>query len=379
MRHCHPGSSLSLLTKAGAAIAMIGALLVAGCAEIRPPGEGGAKGPSELLFPAPPDEPRFVFERTILSSADVLEDSEDDQWRRALTGERRTGVFLAKPYGVAVNRGRLFVTDTASRDVKAFDLAEKKFFSIGEDEPGQLVKPIGLDTDDAGNLYVADASAKAIQIYDRDGHHLRTVGGHDLFDRLTSVTVSPDGNRLYVVDIGGVQSDNHRIRVFDSHTGASIQDIGKRGRGPGEFNLPRDLAIGKDGRLYIVDGGNFRVQIFDRDGKYLDSFGAAGRQLGNFSRPKEIATDPDGNVYVVDTAFGNFQIFNPDGELLMFIGQRSEAPGPGRYMLPSGIAIDLDGRIYFVDQWFKKVDVYRPYGLAPTAGFAPVRAAKLEK
>lgn len=378
MRFTDIQRALRPIGSAGAALAIVGGLLFGGCAEITPQGEGG-KGPQELLFPTPPDEPRFAFERTIMSSADVLAESDDDQWRRMLTGERRTGVFLSKPYGIAVNRGRLFVTDTANRDVKVFDLAEKRFFSLGEDEPGQLVKPIGLDTDANGNLYVADATAKAIQIYDRDGRHLRTIGGKELFDRLTSVTVTPDGTKIYVVDIGGVSSENHRIRVFDSMTGEHLRDIGKRGREPGEFNLPRDLAIGKDGRLYVVDGGNFRVQIFDADGKYIDSFGAAGRQLGNFSRPKEIATDPEGNVYVVDTAFGNFQIFNPDGELLMFVGQRSEVPGPGRYMLPSGIAIDADGRVYFVDQWFKKIDVFRPYALKPEGGFAPAPVAKPAK
>ena len=72
--------------------------------------------------------------------------------------------------------------------------------------------------------------------------------------------------------------------------------IGKRGNGPGEFNLPRDLAIGKDGRLYVVDGGNFRVVVFDREGKYLFSFGSVGKQYGQFARPKEIAIDRDGKA-----------------------------------------------------------------------------------
>jgi hypothetical protein len=124
------------------------------------------------------------------------------------------------------------------------------------------------------------------------------------------------------------------VRVFDAAAARTCMDIGKRGSGPGEFNLPRDLAIGTDGRLYVVDGGNFRVVVFDRDGRYLQSFGSVGKQYGQFARPKEVAIDRDGNVYVVDTAFGNFQIFNPEGELLLFVGDRSERDGPAATCCP---------------------------------------------
>ncbi len=348
--------------------------LIAGCAQLPQETAAGPTDSGPLLFPAPPDEPRFVFERTLRSSADVEADSRDDAFRRMVTGTQRGGYFMNKPYAVAVHRGRVFVSDTVERNVKVFDVPEQRYFTIGEREPGLLVKPLGIDVDRAGRLYVADATQKMVFIYDRDGKFLRRIGGKDLFDRISSVTVDPSGARLYVVDIGGVRSENHRVRVFETATGRHVMDIGRRGMGPGEFNLPRDMAIGLDGRLYVVDGGNFRVQVFNADGTYRDSFGAVGRQLGNFARPKEIATDPEGNVYVADAAFGNFQIFSPDGELLMFIGNRSERGGPAEYILPSGIAIDDDGRVYFVDQWFAKVDVYRPYSLGVEEGFLVPRA-----
>ncbi|BAL22694.1 6-bladed beta-propeller [Azoarcus sp. KH32C] len=346
---------------------------LSGCAPISE-GSGPVAPAGPLVFPSPPDEPRFVFERTISSSADVEVDNSDDAFRRLVTGASRAGYFLTKPYAVAVHKGRIFVSDTAEHAVKVFDIPSGKYFTIGDTEPATLAKPLGLDVDRAGRLYVADATLKMIFIFDRDGKFLRKIGGNNLFDRISSVTVDPSGRRIYVVDIGGVKSENHRIRVFDTVTGQHVMDIGKRGSGPGEFNLPRDMAIGKDGRLYVVDGGNFRVQIFNADGSYRDSFGSVGRQLGNFARPKEIATDNEGNVYVADAAFGNFQIFNADGELLMFIGNRSERGGPAEYILPSGIAVDDDGRIYFVDQWFAKIDVFRPYNLAPNQGFLVRRA-----
>lgn len=346
------------------------ATLLSACA---PPSQIQPRKADQLAFPAPPDDPRFVYERSLYSSADVTFESEDSVLRRTLTGSARTGEGLGKPYAIAVHRGRVYVSDSAERFIKVFDVPQARYFRIGEDGDGQITKPLGIDVDDAGNLYVADATAKAVIIFDRDGKFLRKIGSAKFFDRLSSVTADPGGERVYVTDIGGVTSEQHRVRVFNAKTGDHLFDIGKRGSEPGEFNLPRDAAIGKDGRIYVVDGGNFRIQVFDRNGKHLKSFGQVGKQLGNFARPKEIAADKDGNVYVADSAFGNFQIFNAEGELLMFIGERAEQDGPAKYMLPSGIFVDEDGRIYFVDQWFKKVDVFRPHALAEDGGFLTYR------
>lgn len=352
-------------------------LLLQSCAQV--PSAPKDTTPRQIVFPAPPDDPRFVFERSIRSSADILPDEAGSELRRLVTGEQAAGEALSKPYAVAVYRGRIFVSDTVARYVRVFDVPAGKQSKIGDEEGvGQLIKPIGLDVDAAGNLYVADIGAKAVMVYGPEGRFLRKIGGDKWFSRLSSVTVDPAGARVYAVDLGGVSSEQHRVRVFDAATGAHLQDIGKRGSGPGEFNLPRDLAIGKDGRLYVVDGGNFRVVVFDREGRYLHSFGSVGKQYGQFARPKEVAIDREGNVYVVDTAFGNFQIFNADGELLLFVGDRSERDGPAKYMLPSGIAVDEDGRVLVVDQWFRKIDVYRPHGLGERSGFLarPVAVAK---
>ena len=358
-------SPLRLFNNLGLLVALL--VMLTACAVM--PEETPQQEAKPPAYPPPPDEPRFVYERTIFSSGDVVPEDQNSRLRRVLTGETRSGEGMAKPYAVAVHKGRIFVSDTAEHVVKVFDVAQGKFFRIGADEPGLLAKPLGLDVASDGTLFVADTTAKAIMVYDRDGRFLRKLGDSESFQRLSSVTVDASGEKLYVVDIGGVSSDKHRLRVMSAIDGRIIQDIGQRGKGNGEFNLPRDAALGKDGRIYVVDGGNFRVQTFDKEGKYIKSFGAVGKQMGNFARPKEVATDREGNVYVVDAAFGNFQIFNPEGELLMFVGERSASDGPARYMLPSGIFVDEDGRVYMVDQWFKKIDVFRPYSLPADKGF----------
>jgi DNA-binding beta-propeller fold protein YncE len=365
---------MSAAARARPGVALLAAATLAVLAACATPPPAPPKAPSVLAFPAAPDAPRFFYERTIRSSADILPQEKANELRRLVTGEEERGEALSKPYAVAATRGRLYVSDTVARFVRVFDVPQGKHFVIGDDDgPGQLSKPIGLDVDAAGNLYVADIGAKAILVYGPDRNFLRRIGSEKWFSRLTSVTVDPAGKRVYAVDLGGVSSEQHQVRVFDAVSGAHLMDIGKRGTGPGEFNLPRDAAIGLDGRLYVVDGGNFRVVVFDRDGKYLQSFGSVGKQYGQFARPKEIAVDREGNVYVVDTAFGNFQVFSPDGELLLFVGDRSERDAPAKYMLPSGIAVDEDGRVFVVDQWFRKIDVYRPANLPATSGALALR------
>lgn len=322
-----------------------------------------------FVFPPPPDEPRYIYERTISASINVTPDEEDDALRRALTGEVKRGEGLGKPYGLAVRKGRLYVGDTGRRSVEVFDIPGQKYFSFGQEEPGQLGRPLGLDLDQDGNVYVLDGLAKVVFVYDADGHYLRSLGDGSEINRPAGLGVSADGSRVYAVDIGGTSYETHRIIVYDGKSGEKIAEIGKRGVKPGEFNLPRDVSVAKDGSLWVVDGGNFRVQHLTADGTFIKSFGSIGRMPGQFSRPKESAIDKDGNIYVVDAAFGNIQMFNSEGELLMAMGVRSATAGPTHSMLPSGVAVDEDGRVYFADQFFQKVDVYRPIKLGITEGY----------
>lgn len=354
------------------ALAAVAALLAA-CAE----GPVTKEAARDLVFPSPPDEARFVFERSIYSSRDVLEPERNSALRQMLTGEgERGGEGLAKPYAMAVQEGRVYVSDPVTGTVKLFDIPGKKYLAIGADEQEQLIQPLGIDVDAQHNVYVVDGTAKDVKIFDGKGKFVRKLGGPRMFSRPSGIGTTADGERVYVVDTGGVQEkEHHRVRVFSGKTGAHLFDFGKRGSGNGEFNLPRDIAVGPDGRLYVVDTGNFRVQIFDRDGNFQKTFGSLGRQFGSFARPREVAVDRQGLVYVSDAGFGNMQIFDADGQLLMFIGARSERDQPARYMLISGVAVDRDGRVYTTDEFFRRVDVFRPAGLKSSEGHAPAQTA----
>ena len=327
-----------------------------------------------LYFPPPPDTPRFVFERTVQSSTQVERNSSQDELRQLLTGVSTSNKAMSKPFDVAVCKGLIFVSDTVLRTVMVFDVPGKRFYEIGRTKPGVLQKPLGLATDDECNLYVADATSKRIMVYDQAGNYIKALGGQEWFDRLTHLAVDDEGTRVYAVDTGGVGSENHHVLVFDIETGRHLRNIGKRGTEDGAFNLPRDIAVDASGWLYVVDGGNFRVQVFDANGEFVRQVGKLGRQYGHFARPKGVAVDAEGNIYVSDAAHGNFQIFDAQGQLLLFVGNRSETIDRASYMLPAGIDTDEDGRVYMIDQYFRKLDIFRPAGIAETEGFLGVWA-----
>ena len=319
-----------------------------------------------LVYPPPPEQPRFYYEKTLTGSRDVAEESASERFKRFATGESLRGQGFSKPYGVVAVNGRIYIGDTVARKVAVLDFPQKRYFEFGDDGLGRLAKPLGMAVDGSGRVYVCDATAKRILVYDADGNYLTAVGGQEMLDRPSAVAVNAKGTRIYAVDTGGVGSDNHRIRVFDQ-SGAHLFDIGTRGENPGEFNLPLAAAVGPGGKLYVLDSGNFRVQAFSPDGKFLFSFGKAGRTPGFFSHPKSLAIDSEGKIYVSDTFFANIQIFDEQGRILMFMGDRSDRGGPGEFILPAGISVDTDGRVYLVDQFFRKVEVFRPAGV-PESG-----------
>ncbi len=312
------------------------------------------------VYPPPPDEPRFVFERSLRFNTNVEKLTRAEKLRRYATGGSGEVRGLVKPYGVAAKYGRILVTDTVQRSVILFDTVNGIYKEFGNDKPAELSKPAGITISRLNEVFVADVNRRRVAVFDMRGNFLRLIGGPEIFTRPTGVAVSPNGMKLYVIDTGGVDSSDHSMHILDTLTGTLLNTVGERGTEEGQFNLPLQADTAPDSTVYIVDKGNFRIQAFTQDGKFLRSFGTIGRFPGQFFSPKGIAIDQDGNVYVVDTAFGNAQVFDPTGKLLMVIGERGHSSKPGNYMLPAGIDIDETGRVYIVDQFFRKVDIYRP-------------------
>lgn len=314
----------------------------------------------QLLWPAPPEQPRFVYETSLASVADIVKETDEQRTKRLLTGQSRISdaPVYDKPAGVAARNGRIYVADPASKKIIVFDAARRRLFSFGWREPNVLQRPVAIAVDHKKQVYVLDGRAKRVLVFDELGLFRFAVGDPAAFDNPAGLAVSPDGERIYVVDRGSLENDDHKVVVY-APDGKERYRLGPRGAEPGRFNIPLAAAAGADGSLYVADAGNFRIQVFDAAGKFRFAFGGAGASLGKFSRARAIALDGDGNIYVSDGGLNNVQIFDSGGQLLMPLGRLDRKPGPGHYALIAGIAVDETNRLYVIDHYFKKIEVFR--------------------
>ncbi len=342
------------------ALALIGAL--GACAPVSPKAQKAA-APQRLLWPAPPDQPRFEFETVLQSAVDIAPESESDRWQRALQGRpaANDAPVINKPTAIASRDGRTYVAEPAARAITVFDAPRQKLFRFGLREPNDLKRPQALAIDGGGKVYVLDSLLHKVMVFDAIGLFIGSIDLGTRFANPVGVAVTADGSTVYVVDRGNVDQDDHKV-VALAPDGRERFRLGPRGSAVGQFNIPLAAAVATDGTLYVVDSGNFRVQAFDSRGKFKLQFGSLGTAFGSFSRPRAIALDPDGNVYVADGGFNNVQIFSPTGALLMPLGRLDREPGPGNFALLAGIAIDETRRLYVLDHYFKKIEVYRWLG-----------------
>jgi len=126
--------------------------------------------------------------------------------------------------------------------------------------------------------------------------------------------------------------------------GKVVLTLGERGRPAlqAPFNHPADVAIARNGDIYVADGyGNSAVHRFSAEGQYLMSWGAPGTGRGQFTTPHGIWVDDEGRVFVADRENNRVQLFSPEGDVYGEWGDLYH---------PMDIYMDRGGTIYVTDQ-----------------------------
>ena len=125
------------------------------------------------------------------------------------------------------------------------------------------------------------------------------------------------------------------------------QAWGQPGSGPGEFNRAEGLGLGRQGEILVADSCNHRIQVFDRDGKFLRSYGRAGSNPGEFSYPYDIRVDANGHQYICEFGNSRITILDAQDQLIETVG--SAGGRSGQLANPWAIALDSKGNLYIAD------------------------------
>lgn len=307
---------------------------------------------------------------------------------------------LFSPNGLAIDSSKsLWVGDEEGQALLRFSTDGRILsrFGLGF-RPPVLKTPTGLSLDQDGNLLVVDQDNQRIAKYALDGTFLGQINewlvddaNVENFKVPTRIAVGPDG-RIFVAD-----SPKRAVLAFSSN-GEFLQEIGGPNEDDQGLGSPWGLAVDAEGKLYVAERRDDRIQVFDTSGNlersmegdglsepigvtvdnlgnvYVAEFGENGRVLKlspeddvlkvydgkeyGFDYPNQITLDPYGNLLVSDQNNHRIVKLSPEGSVLSVIGE----PGSffGQLRVPEGAVGLPDGRIFVLDSHNHRIQVFAP-------------------
>ena len=151
---------------------------------------------------------------------------------------------------------------------------------------------------------------------------------------------------------------DHCIHVYDSN-GKRKTTIGSEGSGKLRFNEPEGIAITGD-VIYVAEYGGNRIHKLTTGGEFLGTFGERGSDIGQFDGPCDIKISPNGKVYVADRDNNRVQVFHPDWTYSHVID--GNVSGNSSFSRPEGLAFDLSGNVHVCGYGSSSVTVFTPSG-----------------
>lgn len=248
------------------------------------------------------------------------------------------GRTLGHVPGVAVDsRDRVHVISREEKSVIVFDLDGNIIGSWGE---GIFTNPHGLHITPDDCVFISDANDHTVRKFTPEGELIQTLGTEGCegeegkpFHRPTAVAIAPSGE-IYVSD----GYAGFRVHKF-SPDGELLLSWGEQGEGPGQFAVPHSLWVGSDGRVWVADRENHRIQIFSPDGEYLVEW-------WGFDMPCTVFIDGEGIVYVPQLTH-RLTILDLEGTVLgSWGGDEDKAEPPARFASPHTACTDSRGDLY---------------------------------
>lgn len=278
-------------------------------------------------------------------------------WEVYGPGTGETPLF-SRPMGVAVGKGgRVYVTDSQNNRVCVFDSSGRFLFEFGafgvakplpgaknSYQPGSLNFPVGIDTDEEGNVYVASFRNDSIEVFDADGKPLRRFP--DPGTVVGKGSSGQDGTGIAVTDVAVFEdriyaTDQYQVFAFTLE-GDLITQWGRPGFQPAGLDHPNGLSVGKDGTVYVSDSNHARVTAFSPEGEALWNFGSPPRSASTtettdaqepvIELPRGLAVASDGSILVADAFRFGIVRLSSEGDFVSAYGERGVEPGQFNFL-----------------------------------------------
>ncbi|KAF0144039.1 MAG: hypothetical protein FD156_2196 [Nitrospirae bacterium] len=218
--------------------------------------------------------------------------------------------------------------------------------------------PIGVAIGSDAKIYIGNNTTDSVDVYNADFSFSHQLGsGNGEVQTPNSIAISSSG-LIYVVD-----SKGHLIKAYNPD-GSKAFTFGGWGKGNGQFNVPLDIAIDENaGELYITDLGIYtdpangqtagaRVQVFNLNGTFIRSFGQYGLGEGRLLRPLGIAFK-DGRVYVSDGFQALINVYDGNGNFIESIYDTAH-----QLKTPIGVAVGKDKRVFVSSSNEPSIEVF---------------------
>ena len=242
-------------------------------------------------------------------------------------------------FGVAIKGNHIAVA--YPRSIEVYDKSSTDLLhTIGKGQLGRYLS--GVKFYDQEHISVSDYSNNNIKMFTVQGRHVRTIDRGSTTFKPYGITISPDGH-IYVCD-----GANHCVCVFDVN-GKFLFSFGSHGSGEVCFSWPRDLCFASDGFLYITDYNNSRICVYDKDGTFI-------RKFTTTYKPWCIDATDCGHLIVSSSLSHKVMIYTTGGDLVHVFGEHGGELG--QFCYPTGVSVDSDGLIYIADYDNHRIQVF---------------------
>ena len=208
--------------------------------------------------------------------------------------------------------------------------------STKDEEQNKSNLPLGTQRDVKKSTEISTSLDKGFTFVNMWGSFGK---GNGRFDGQNDVDAF--NGRVYVADYA-----NHRIQVFDTN-GNYITKWGTYGAENGQIHKASALTVIPSGKIYLSDQFNYRIQEFTTNGSFVTTWGTKGEGDGQFLHPHVPGVDSEGNVYVSDRDLANVQKFTSNGDFIMKWSE--EGSDDGQLSKPESVIIDSNDNVYVAD------------------------------